>query len=58
MWGGSYTQSGANLTVTNAGYNGDIAPGASQSFGFLANSSGSNAEPTSFTVNGNTCTVT
>ncbi|GAB3434563.1 cellulose binding domain-containing protein [Flindersiella endophytica] len=58
MWGGSYTQSGANLTVTNAGYTGTISPGGSQSFGFLANLSGNtNAKPTSFMLDNSTCAV-
>ncbi|MET0419965.1 MAG: cellulose binding domain-containing protein, partial [Actinoplanes sp.] len=39
-WGGSATQSGAAVTVVNAGYNGAIAPGASATFGFLGSNSG------------------
>jgi cellulose 1,4-beta-cellobiosidase len=36
MWGGSYTQSGASVTVTNASYDGTLAPGATATVGFTA----------------------
>jgi xyloglucan-specific exo-beta-1,4-glucanase len=39
-WGGSAAQSGAAVTVTNAGYNGSIAPGSSTTFGFLGTNAG------------------
>jgi len=45
-WNGVESHSGQSETVTNAGYNGAIAPGGTTSFGFQANSSGSNAAPT------------
>ena len=44
LWNGSYTQSGASVTVTNASYNGSLAAGGSTTFGFLAN--GSPSTPT------------
>lgn len=46
MWGGSYTQSGSTVTVTNAGYNGTIAPSGTATFGFIASWNGSNTAPT------------
>ncbi|MFD0742792.1 cellulose binding domain-containing protein [Phytohabitans flavus] len=46
MWGGSYTQSGSTVTVTNAGYNGAIGPNSSATFGFIASWTGSNTAPT------------
>jgi beta-xylosidase len=55
LWNGSYTQSGANVTVTNASYNGSIATGGSTSFGFNGAWTGSNPVPTSFALNGVTC---
>ncbi len=55
LWNGSYTQSGANVTVTNASYNANIPTGGTVSFGFNANWSGSNPLPTSFTLNGQAC---
>jgi endo-1,4-beta-xylanase len=54
-WNGTFSQSGANVTVTNASYNGAIAPGGSTSIGFNGTWSGSNSSPTSFTLNGVTC---
>ncbi|GAB3971008.1 cellulose binding domain-containing protein [Plantactinospora veratri] len=53
MWSGSYTQSGASVTVTNASYNGSLAAGASTTFGFIANLSGANNPPSQLT-----CTTT
>ena len=44
-WNGTYTQNGANVTVTNMYYNGAIAPGASTNFGFLVNWNGTNNRP-------------
>ncbi|MCO8271547.1 family 43 glycosylhydrolase [Actinoplanes sp. TRM 88003] len=55
LWNGTVTQSGAQVTVTNAAYNGSVPSGGSVSFGF--NGSGSaNPAPASFTLNGVTCT--
>jgi endo-1,4-beta-xylanase len=56
MWNGSYSQSGATVTVKNASYNGSIAAnGGSVSFGFNLSYSGSNEKPTAFTLNGVLC---
>ncbi|WP_374198071.1 family 43 glycosylhydrolase [Micromonospora sp. PLK6-60] len=55
LWNGSYTQSGANVTVTNASYNGAIGTNASVSFGFNGSWTGSNPVPTTFALNGVTC---
>ncbi|MFI5937522.1 cellulose binding domain-containing protein [Actinoplanes sp. NPDC051494] len=54
LWNGTVTQSGANVTVRNAAWNGALATNATTSLGF--NGSGSGAAPTSFAVNGTTCT--
>ncbi len=35
LWDGNLTTSGANIAVTNVGYNGSIAPSATRTFGFL-----------------------
>jgi Glycosyl hydrolase family 62/Cellulose binding domain len=56
LWNGSYTQSGGNITVTNASYNGSIGTGASTSFGFNGAWNGSNPVPAAFTLNGTACT--
>jgi Cellulose binding domain len=56
MWGGSYTQPGANVTVTNVDYTATLsANGGSQTVGFLANSATTNNKPTAFTLNGTAC---
>jgi hypothetical protein len=58
-WNGTATQSGSNVTVTDAGYNGALASGGSTSFGFNGSWNGStNPAPTSFALNGTTCTGT
>ncbi|HEX7734776.1 MAG TPA: glycoside hydrolase family 9 protein [Ktedonobacteraceae bacterium] len=57
LWNGLYTQSGSAVTITNLPYNGSIAPGASVSPGFNASWSGSNTNPTSFTLNGQPTTI-
>ncbi len=56
LWSGNVTQNGANVTVTNASYDGTIAPGGSlQGVGFTANYSGVDAAPSAFTLNGVAC---
>jgi len=45
-WNGTESHSGQQETVTNAAYNGALAPGANTSFGFQAGYSGTNANPT------------
>ncbi len=58
LWNGGVSQSGQNVTVTNATWNGSLPTGGSASFGFQASYSGSNAKPTSFKLNGSACTIT
>jgi len=55
-WGGAFSQSGANVTVKNETWNGSLGTNASANPGFLASWSGSNPIPTSFALNGTTCT--
>jgi cellulose 1,4-beta-cellobiosidase len=47
LWNGGYTQSGANVAITNASYDGTIAPGTSATVGFTATYSGGNTAPSS-----------
>jgi len=54
-WNGTASQSGENVTITNASYNGTIAPGTSTSLGFQGTWNTSDAVPSSFTVNGTAC---
>ncbi|MDI1460636.1 cellulose binding domain-containing protein [Catellatospora sp. KI3] len=56
LWNGSVTQTGAAVAVASLPYNAGLgAGGGSQSFGFQATWSGSNASPTAFTLNGSPC---
>jgi len=57
LWNGSYTQSGSSVSVTNVSYNGVIAPGGTTNFGFNGSWNGSNTNPTSFTLNGGSCST-
>jgi hypothetical protein len=57
LWNASYTQSGQQVTLTNASWNGSIASGSAVYPGFLASWSGSNSAPTSFKLNGVDCGV-
>ncbi|MEH1055400.1 cellulose binding domain-containing protein [Micromonospora sp. CPCC 206171] len=45
LWGGSYTQTGAAVSVRDAGWNGALGVGASTSVGFLGSSSGGTGVP-------------
>jgi cellulose 1,4-beta-cellobiosidase len=56
-WNSRITQSGTSVTAANETYNGSLATGGSVSFGFNASYSGTNALPTTFTLDGVTCNV-
>jgi cellulase/cellobiase CelA1 len=55
-WNATVTQSGAAVTAVNMSYNASIATGATVSFGFNGAWTGANAAPSSFALNGTTCT--
>ena len=55
-WNATVTQSGAQVTARNAGYNGALATNGSASFGFNGSWTGSNPVPAAFTLNGTACT--
>jgi Cellulose binding domain len=56
-WNATVTQSGSAVTAVNVSYNGSLATGGSTSFGFNGAWNGSaNPAPTSFSMNGVTCT--
>ncbi|MFC1430324.1 endo-1,4-beta-xylanase [Streptacidiphilus sp. N1-3] len=55
-WNAGYTPSTGRVTATNLSYNGTLAAGASTSIGFQATHTGNAAAPSSFTLNGVTCT--
>jgi hypothetical protein len=55
-WLGTFTQSGAAVTVTQTSWNGKLGTNATVSPGFNGSFGTTNPVPTSFTLNGNTCT--
>jgi arabinan endo-1,5-alpha-L-arabinosidase len=55
-WNAGVTQSGTQVTATNTGWNAELATNATVSFGFNGSSTSSNPAPTSFALNGVTCT--
>ncbi len=55
LWNGDFTQSGERISVTNASYDGTIAPFASVTIGFTGSSTGSHAPPAAFLLNGTHC---
>jgi alpha-galactosidase len=61
-WSGELLSPGPNASIRNATWNGTLAPGESTSdyggdVGFIGSYTGTNGEPTSFTLNGQPCTV-
>ncbi len=52
---GGFAQTGENATLTNASYNGTIAPGASITDGFQGSWTSNDNSPTSFSINGTAC---
>ncbi|ABX02947.1 glycoside hydrolase family 48 [Herpetosiphon aurantiacus DSM 785] len=55
LWSGIVTQTGNQVSVRNAGWNGTISSGGAVNFGFQGTYSGANAIPTVFTLNGVVC---
>jgi endoglucanase len=55
-WSATWSQSGAAVTAVNMGYNGAVATNGTVSMGFIGAWGSVNPMPTSFTVNGVTCT--
>ena len=55
-YNGGFSQTGANATLTNASYNGTIAAGSNITDGFQGTWTSNHANPTSFAINGTTCT--
>jgi endo-1,4-beta-xylanase len=52
---GGFSQTGENATLTNASYNGTIAPGSNITDGFQGTWTSNDTNPTSFAINGTTC---
>jgi hypothetical protein len=55
-WNAAVTTSGGTVTATNTDWNGALATNATATFGFNGTFSTSNPVPTSFALNGVTCT--
>ncbi|WP_199517196.1 non-reducing end alpha-L-arabinofuranosidase family hydrolase, partial [Nucisporomicrobium flavum] len=55
-WNASVAQSGSAVTAQNVAYNGSIATNGTVPFGFTGSWTGSNPVPTTFALNGVTCT--
>ncbi|GAA2522725.1 glycoside hydrolase family 6 protein [Winogradskya humida] len=55
-WNATITQSAKNVTAVSPTYANSLATNASATFGFNANYSGTNTNPTAFTLNGVACT--
>ncbi|MEU4557843.1 glycoside hydrolase family 6 protein [Actinoplanes sp. NPDC023936] len=54
-WSATVSQSGQNVTATNPSWAASLATNGTANFGFNANYSGTNAAPTSFSLNGVVC---
>ena len=55
IWNATATQSGEQVTAVSESYDATIAPAGSVTIGFTGSYTASNASPTSFAVNGTTC---
>ena len=55
-WNASFSQSGSQVTATNASWNAALGTGATASMGFNGSWSGSNPAPAGFALNGTACT--
>ncbi len=56
-WSATWSQTGSAVTAVGLGWNATLAPGASTDIGFNGSHSGTNTNPTAFTVNGTACTI-
>jgi poly(hydroxyalkanoate) depolymerase family esterase len=56
-WNASYSPASGQVTARDAGFNAAIPPNGSVGIGFQANHTGNTAPPTSFTLNGMSCTT-
>lgn len=57
-WSSTITQSGSQVTATNAAWNGSVPSGGTFSFGFNGTHTGSNPRPAAFALNGASCAIT
>lgn len=57
-WNATVSQSGSTVTARNVNFNGSVPPGGTTSFGYQGTLSGAYSSPTSFSLNGATCSRT
>ncbi|MEU8090874.1 extracellular catalytic domain type 1 short-chain-length polyhydroxyalkanoate depolymerase [Micromonospora chalcea] len=57
-WNASYSPSSGQVTARNVSYNSAIPAGGSTTIGFQATHTGNAGRPSSFTLNGQSCTLT
>ncbi|MFJ8532246.1 cellulase family glycosylhydrolase [Streptomyces sp. NPDC093591] len=57
LWGGTATQSGAEVSVASASYTATIAPAGSVTLGFTATKGSTNPIPTAYTLNSSACSL-
>ncbi|AGL18897.1 glycoside hydrolase family 6 protein [Actinoplanes sp. N902-109] len=55
-WNATFAQSGTKVTATSPSYANSLGTNATASFGFNGSYSGTNTNPTSFSLNGTACT--
>jgi len=55
LWNGTYTQTGATVSVRNLNWNANIPAAGSVNFGFNGSKGSANRAPTDFSVNGTAC---
>ncbi|OON30274.1 SGNH hydrolase, partial [Micromonospora sp. Rc5] len=56
-WNATYSPTSGAVTARNVSYNGSLAPNGSVDIGFQANHTGNAGKPSSFTLNGATCST-
>jgi len=56
-WNATYSPNSGQVTARNVAYNGGIPANGSVTIGFQATHTGNNARPSSFTLNGASCTI-
>ncbi|MBX5451875.1 MAG: cellulose binding domain-containing protein, partial [Thermogemmatispora sp.] len=56
-WNATFSQQGSQVSASSLSYNAVLSPGASSTLGFNGTWTTSNPAPTSFTLNGQSCTL-
>jgi Cellulose binding domain/Bacterial Ig domain len=57
LWNGNFTQTSNQVMITNASWNGTIAPNGTVNLGFNGTWTSNDRSPTAFTLNGQLCTA-